>query len=328
MKWTKMALTTTSEAEDLVINLLSELGIDGVEISDNVPITEEEKKKMFIDILPELDEQDKTAVISFYLEEGDNQEKLIASIQEGLEELRSFVEVGSGTIEVSETEDKDWINNWKQFFKPFRVDDSIVIKPTWETLQDKKDDDIVIEIDPGVAFGTGSHETTKLCILNMKKYLKNGDHVLDVGCGSGILSIIALKLGAESVAATDIDPNAVTAAHENAAVNHVTACDALAKLEQPGNQMAIMAGDIISDATFRRELGVESYDLVVANILADVIIPLSGVIAENMKPGALFISSGIIEMKREEVKTALLANNFTIVEETKMGDWVSFVCRR
>ena len=328
MKWTKMALTTTAEAEDLVINLLSELGIDGVEISDNVPITEEEKKKMFIDILPELDESDKTAVISFYLEENENQEALLQSIHEGLEELRAFVEVGTGTIEVSETEDKDWINNWKEFFKPFRVDDTIVIKPTWETLTEKKEDDIIIDIDPGVAFGTGSHETTKLCILNIKKYLKDAQKVLDVGCGSGILSIIASKLGAKVVVATDIDPNAVTAAHENAAVNHVVSCDALIDLGKNGKEMAILAGDIISDAEFRSSLGEESYDLVVANILADVIIPLSGVIAENMKPGAMFISSGIIEMKRDEVKAALLRNQFEIVEETKMGDWVSFVCRK
>lgn len=328
MKWTKMALTTTAEAEDLVINMLSELGIDGVEIEDNVPITEEEKKKMFIDILPELNEADHTAVISFYLDEDDNKEELMNSIKEGIEELRTFVEVGAGTIEVSETEDKDWINNWKEFFKPFRVDDSIVIKPTWETLENSKEEDIVIEIDPGVAFGTGSHETTKLCILNIKKYLKENAKVLDVGCGSGILSIIALKLGATTVAATDIDPNAVTAAHENAEVNHVVACDSLEELENDKNQMAIMAGDIISDERFRHMLGKESYDLVVANILADVIIPLSGVIAENMKPDGLFISSGIIEMKREEVKAALLKNQFEIVEETKMGDWVSFVCKK
>lgn len=328
MKWTKLALTTTTEAEDLVINMLSELGIDGVEISDNVPITEEEKKKMFIDILPELDESDKTAVISFYLEEDENREAILKAIEAGLDELRAFVEVGSGTVEVSETEDKDWMNNWKEFFKPFRVDDSIVIKPTWESLEDKSEDDIVIEIDPGVAFGTGSHETTKLCILNLKKYLKNSDQVLDVGCGSGILSIIALKLGAKTVVATDIDPNAVTASHENAQVNHIVSCDTLDDLAETGTDLAIMAGDIISDPEFRRMLGPQSYDLVVANILADVIIPLSGVIAETMKPGALFISSGIIEMKRDEVKTALEMNEFEIVEETKMGDWVSFVCRK
>ncbi len=328
MKWTKLSLTTTAEAEDLVINMLSELGIDGVEISDNVPITEEEKKQMFIDILPELDESDRTAIISFYLEEDDNKDEVVEAIKAGIEELRAFVEVGKGTLEVSETEDKDWINNWKEFFKPFRVDDTIVIKPTWEQLEEQTENDIVIDIDPGVAFGTGSHETTKLCILNIKKYLKDADKVLDVGCGSGILSIIALKLGAATVAATDIDPNAVIAAHENASVNHVLSCDTLDELGSNGNEMAILAGDIISDADFRKMLGVESYDFVVANILADVIIPLSGVIAENMKQGALFVSSGIIEMKRDAVKAALEANAFEIVEETKMGDWVSFVCKK
>lgn len=328
MKWTKLALTTTTEAEDLVIDLLSELGIDGVEISDNVPITEEEKKQMFIDILPELDEADHTAVIQFYLDEEADHEATVQAIEQGLQELRNFVDVGSGTIEVSETEDVDWINNWKEFFKPFRVDDSIVIKPTWETYEATEGDDIVVDIDPGVAFGTGSHETTKLCILNLKKYLKQGDHVLDVGCGSGILSILALKLGAGRVVATDIDPNAVTASHENAEVNHISSCSELEQLGVDGKTLAVMAGDIISDASFRQSLGEEGYEVVVANILADVIIPLSGVIQETMKPGGLFISSGIIDMKRDQVREALSANGFEIVEETNMGDWFSFVCRK
>ena len=237
--------------------------------------------------------------------------------------------IGNGTIEVSETEDKDWINNWKQFFKPFRLDDTIIIKPTWETLSQVNADDIVVEIDPGVAFGTGSHETTKLCISNIKKYMKQGQRILDVGCGSGILSIIASKLGAGKIAATDIDPNAVTAAHENAGVNHIISCDSMEALDaKEENQLAILAGDIITDEVFRREIGEVTYDLVVANILADIIIPLSAVIGENMKPGALFISSGIIDMKRDAVREALLKNRFEIVEETTLGDWVSFVARK
>lgn len=328
MKWTKLVLTTTSEAEDLVINMLNDLGIDSVEISDNVPITEEEKKQMFIDILPELNEEDHTATLSFYLQEDDNVEEMKKRVQEGLKELSTFVTIGSGIIEVTQTEDKDWINNWKEFFKPFRVDESIVIKPTWETLEQVSKQDIVVEIDPGVAFGTGSHETTKLCILNLKKYMKEGQRILDVGCGSGILSIIGLKLGAKNVVATDIDPNAVIASIENAKVNHINANTQLEAITSGAASLAVLSGDIISDEMFRETIGEQEYDIVVANILADIIMPLSKVIDQNMKPGGLFISSGIIKMKRDAVKEELKANGFELLEETTMGDWVSFVAKK
>lgn len=317
MKWTKLTLKTMSEAEDLISNMLTDLGFEGIEIVDNIPITEEEKKAMFIDILPELNETDKTATISFYLDEGDNVEETIAKIQEGLDELAEFVDVGSRKISVTETEDVDWINNWKEFFKPFRVDDTIVIKPTWEPLDDVSDNDLVIEIDPGTAFGTGAHETTKLCITGLKKYVTSDTRLLDVGCGSGILSIIGAKLGAGTVLGTDIDPNAVVAAYENAEVNHISK-----------DVLTIISGDIISDETIQKQVGFECYDVVVANILADVIIPLSAEIGKHMKPGGIFISSGIIYMKKEQVKEAILKNGFHILEINEMGDWVSFVAQK
>ena len=209
MKWKKLVLETTTEAVDLVSDMLSELGIDGIEIEDNVQISEEDRKKMFIDFLPELPPDDGKAIVNFYLNEDDNVVERLAEIKAGLDELDTFVDTGAKKITITETEDVDWINNWKAFFKPFRVDDTIVIKPTWESLEDTKDGDMVIEIDPGTAFGTGSHETTKLCILNLKKYVKTGDKVLDLGCGSGILSIISRKLGASFVMGTDIDENTV-----------------------------------------------------------------------------------------------------------------------
>lgn len=317
MKWTKFALETTTQAVDLVSNMLDELGIEGIEIEDKVPITEEEKKEMFIDILPDLGEDDGKAIVSFYISDGEDKDSILSSVKEGLVELADFVEVGDMEIAVSVTEDKDWINNWKQYWKPFRVADDIIIKPTWETLEEKKENDLVIEIDPGTAFGTGSHETTKLCIQGLRKYITDETVLLDVGSGSGILSIIGLKLGAKSALGTDIDPNAIHAMYENAEVNGITE-----------EEFVVKIGNIIDDQTLQEEVGMEKYDIVVANILADVIIPLSAEIGKHLKKDGLYITSGIINMKRDEVKEAIEKNGFTIVEENEMGEWVSFVAKK
>lgn len=319
MKWKKFTLETTTEAVDLISDMLNDLGITGIEISDNVPITEEERKQMFIDILPELKEDDGTSVVSFYVEEEEDIDALLSNVREGLKDLSEYVKIGSGEITLSETEDKDWINNWKEFFKPFRVDETIVIKPTWETLEDTKEGDLVIEIDPGTSFGTGAHETTKLCISGMKGFIKPDSIVLDAGSGSGILSIIAKKLGAREVLGIDIDSNATNSAIENAEVNNLSIDE---------DNLQFTTGNIIEDDGIRTQIGKEKYDLVVANILADVIIPLSGVIGENMKSGGIFISSGIINTKEEAVRQAILNNNFTILKVNRMNDWVSFVAQK
>lgn len=317
MKYTKVSLTTTTEAVDFISSLFDEIGLEGIQIEDNVPLSEEDKKAMYIDILPELPEDDGTAVVSSYFEPGKFEiSQLKSQIEEGLDEISMFVNIGDATIQIQDTDDEDWLNNWKEFFKPFRVAEDIVIKPTWETLEDAKEDDIIIEIDPGTAFGTGSHETTKLCISSLRQYITPDTKLLDVGCGSGILSIIGLKLGAQYVLGTDIDEHALVATKENIQVN---------KIEK--SQFDLLAGDIISDTKLQKKVGFEKYDIVVANILADVIIPLSGVVKKYMKDDGLFISSGIIDMKKEEVQQALLANGFEIVEVNKMGDWVSFVAK-
>lgn len=317
LKWTKFSLETTTQAVDLVSNMLDELGIEGIEIEDKVPITEEEKKEMFIDILPELGDDDGKATVSFYISDDEDKDSTLSSVKEGLVELADFVEVGDMEITVSETEDKDWINNWKQYWKPFRVADDIMIKPTWETLEEKNENDLVIEIDPGTAFGTGSHETTRLCIQGLRKYITDETVLLDVGSGSGILSIIGLKLGAKSALGTDIDSNAIHAMYENAKVNGITE-----------DEFTVKIGNIIDDKTLQEEVGMEKYDIVVANILADVIIPLSPEIRQHLKKGGLYITSGIIYMKRDEVKEAIEKNGFTIIEENEMGEWVSFVARK
>ena len=318
MKWNKYRMKTTTEAVDLISYTLGEMGIEGIEIEDKIPLSDEDKKKMFIDILPDLGEDDGVAYVSFYIEPEKDHAETLQEVTEAVKELADFVDIGDATIEKSETADVDWMNNWKKFWKPFKVDDKIIIKPTWEKLpEDTTEDTLVVELDPGTAFGTGMHHTTRLCITQMKKYLKEGQKLFDVGCGSGILSIIGLMLGAGEAMATDVDPNAVSAAIENARVNHINM-----------NQYDVKAGDIITDVDFRHACGDEKYDLVLVNILADVIIPLSGVIKDNMKPGALFVSSGIINTKEDDVREALLANGFEILEVTHSGDWVAFTARK
>lgn len=317
MQWNRFTIDTTTEAVDLISSMLDELGVEGIEIEDNIPLTESETKGMFIDILPELGPDDGTAKVSFYLDVDVDPEELLAQVREGLEELKLFVNIGEGTITESQTEDKDWMNNWKEYFKPFTVDD-ILIKPTWEEIPEEHKDKLTIEIDPGTAFGTGTHETTQLCIRQIRKWLKPGDTVLDVGTGSGILAIAALKLGASYAFGTDLDENAVTAAMENAEVNGITA-----------EQFKVIDGNIIDDEAVQAEAGMEQYEVAVANILAPVIIMLQGEVAKHIKHGGVFITSGIINTWEDRVKEAFAENDeFEVIETTYQGEWVSVTARR
>ena len=317
MKWKKFTLTTTTEAVDLISYTLDELGIEGIEIEDNIPLTEKETKGMFIDILPELPPDEGVAKVSFYLDEDDDIPAMMAKVKEALEELKPFTDLGACTFAESETEDKDWINNWKQYFKPFTVD-HILIKPTWETVPEEHKDKLLIQIDPGTAFGTGMHETTQLCIRQLEKYVTPDSEVLDVGTGSGILGITALKLGAKHVFGTDLDENAITAVGENLEANGIA-------LEQ----FKVVQGNIIDDKAVQDEVKYEYYDIAVANILADVIIMLQKEIPVHIKKNGIFITSGIIDMKEEAVKAAFEANDaFEIVEITHQGEWVSVTARK
>lgn len=315
MKWKQYTIQTTTQAEDFVSGMLAELGIAGVQIEDNVPLSTEDKEKMYIDILPELPPDEGAARISFFLDDDGKHDEFLSRVRAELENLRMFVDVGSAEIIEKETEDKDWIDNWKKYFKSFVIED-ILIKPTWEKLPQQGEYRHIIEIDPGTSFGTGKHETTQLCIRQLCKYMKSGDRVLDVGCGSGILSLVSLKLGASSVTGTDIDPICMEATADNMQINH---------LPLEGNNF--FHGNLIDDAELQKNVG-EGYDIVVANILADIIIPLTPVIPKHIKKGGVYIMSGIIDFKEEAVRKAVEDAGFEVLEISSQGEWRGITARK
>ena len=316
MKLNKFTLKTRSEVEDIVISTLADVGIEGVEIQDKQPLTESDKQQMFVDIMPDIPDDDGIAYLNFYLDVDEDKEKVLADVRAALAEMQEFLDLGECTITESETEDKDWINNSKQYFKHFYVDDILII-PSWEEVKPEDRDKMIIHIDPGTAFGTGMHETTQLCIRQLKKYVTKDTELLDVGTGSGILSIIALKLGARHAVGTDLDPCAVPAVEENKEVNGI-----------PVEAFDMMIGNIIDDKEVQDKVGYEKYDIVTANILADVLVPLTPVIVHQMKPGAVYITSGILDVKEEVVKEAVVAAGLEVVEVTHQGEWVSVTARK
>ena len=327
MKWKKFRIKTKTEAEDIIISTLYDIGLEGAQIEDNVPLTALEKEQMFVDILPQMAEDDGTAYLSFFVEETEEgglllngetktEEDILKAVKEELDGLRDFMDIGEGSIAVDETEDIDWINNWKQYFKQFYVDDILII-PSWEEVKEEDKDRMIIHIDPGTAFGTGMHETTQLCIRQLKKYVTEDTEILDVGTGSGILSIVALKLGAKHAVGTDLDPCAVPAVEENKEANEI-----------PVQDFDMMIGNIIDDKEVQDAVGYEKYDIVAANILADVLVPLTPVIVNQMKKGGIYITSGIIDQKEETVVKAVKDAGLEVLEVTYQGEWVSVTARK
>lgn len=320
MKWKKFTVKTITEAEDIIISTLYDIGLEGAQIEDKVPLTPLEKEQMFVDILPDGPEDDGIAYLSFFVEEDDDKpvdtDKVVADIKSELDELRNFMDVGEGTVMVSETEDIDWINNWKQFFHQFYIDDLLVI-PSWEKVKEEDKDKKILHIDPGTAFGTGMHETTQLCIRQLKKHITPETELLDVGTGSGILSIISLMYGIKHAVGTDLDPCAVEAVRDNMEVNNI-----------PPESFEMMIGNIITDKAVQDKVGYEKYDIVVANILADVLVPLTPVIVNQLKPGGIYITSGIINDKEQTVRETIEAAGLKVLEVTYQGEWVSVTARK
>ena len=316
MKWNKFRLKTTTEAEDIVSSMLMDLGIQGVEIEDKIPLTQSDKEQMFVDILPDIEEDDGVAYLNFYLEPEEDKEKVLSRIRQELEEMSSYLNVGECRIEESETEDVDWVNNWKQYFHQFYVDDILII-PSWEDVRPEDKDKMVIHIDPGTAFGTGMHETTQLCIRQIRKYVTENTRILDVGCGSGILGMLALKFGAAYSVGTDLDPCAIEATYENMEANGISR-----------DQYEVMIGNIIDDKSVQDKVGYECYDIVAANILADVLVQLTPVVVNQLKTGGVYITSGIIDDKEQTVVDAVKAAGLEVLDVTYQGEWVCVTARK
>ena len=312
MKWNRFTIKTKTEAEDVIISALADVGVEGVEIQDKQPLTETDKEQMFVDIMPEGPADDGIAYLNFYLEEDTETAPVLERVRAVLEEVRGYMDIGEGTITESQTEDKDWINNWKEYFHQFYVDD-ILIVPSWEEDKDK----MILHIDPGTAFGTGMHETTQLVIRQLKKFVTKDTQMLDVGTGSGILGIVALKLGAAHVVGTDLDPCAIPAVADNKEANDIK-----------DETFDMLIGNIIDDKEVQDTVGYEKYDIVTANILADVLVPLTPVIVNQMKKGAYYITSGILDVKEEVVVKAVKDAGLQLVEVTHQGEWVSVTARK
>ncbi len=330
MRWMRYRIKTKTEAEDIIISTLYDIGLEGAQIEDKIPLTPLEKEQMFVDILPETQDDDGVAFLNFFVElnedgkvlveeEETDPEELKNRIQSELDELKEFnLDIGEGSIELESTEDIDWINNWKKYFHQFYIDDILVI-PSWEEVPEEDKDKMVLHIDPGTAFGTGMHETTQLCIRQLRKFITETTQILDVGTGSGILGILSLMMGAKSVVGTDLDPCAVPAVDDNLKNNNV----------DPAN-FDLIIGNIITEKSVQDEVGYEKYDIVVANILADVLVPLTPVIVAQMKPGSVYITSGILNDNDKEfrVKDAMTAAGLEIVETTYQGEWASVTARK
>ena len=316
MKWNRFTIKTKTEAEDVIISALADVGVEGVEIQDKQPLSETDKEQMFVDIMPEGPADDGIAYLNFYLEEGTEVEPVLERVRAVLEEVRGYMDIGEGTITESQTEDKDWINNWKEYFHQFYVDD-ILIVPSWEEVKEEDQDKMILHIDPGTAFGPGMHETTQLVIRQLKKFVTKDTQMLDVGTGSGILGIVALKLGAAHVVGTDLDPCAIPAVADNKEANDIK-----------DETFDMLIGNIIDDKDVQDTVGYEKYDIVTANILADVLLPLTPVIVNQMKKGAYYITSGILDVKEDVVVQAVKDAGLQLVEVTHQGEWVSVTARK
>ncbi len=327
MKWVKFRIQTTTEAEDIIISTLYDIGLKGAQIEDKVPLTALEKEQMFVDILPEVPEDDGIAYLNFFVEkkedgtlelQGDtvDVDTVLEKVKAELEDLRMFCEIGSGIVTVDETEDIDWINNWNQYFHQFYIDDILVI-PSWEDIKPADQDRLILHIDPGTAFGTGMHETTQLCIRQLRKFITPETELLDVGTGSGILAILSLMFGAKHAVGTDLDECAIEAVAQNCEANGIGR-----------DSFDMMIGNIITDKAVQDKVGYGCYDIVAANILADVLVPLTPVIVNQLKPGGIYITSGIINNKEQSVRDAVTAAGLEIVEVTYQGEWVSVTARK
>lgn len=317
MKFKEIIIETTTDGIEILQAILLDLEIFEVVVED-ASVFEEflESKTMNWDYYDEsLNKmKDCPSRIKIYLNDNDEGDNKLYKLNEKLNNLKEDsygIEVGTLNTCINVVNDEDWANNWKQFFKPFEVGKNIIVKPTWETI-DNPDNKKILEIDPGASFGTGQHFTTQLCIEQIEKYIRKDMKVLDMGCGSGILSIASSILGAKKVVGVDIDENAVRIAKENVRLNNIT-CD----------KFFAYGGNVIEDERLQDTIGYNQYDMIVVNIIADIIIAMSDCFPKFLKPGGVIITSGIIEKYVDKVKNTLEQNGFEIIETRQKDDWFS-----
>ena len=314
MRWTKFTIDTTEASAELVSALLYDFDITNIEIEDNAAVTPLEGED-YEELVPDRGADDGSSKVIFYVEEGRDYGKLLEDIRFGLDNLKKTADIGAGTIDISSTDEKDWRDKWKEFFHTFTVGDYTIV-PSWEEVSSDSDPKHIIRMDPGITFGTGKHESTRLIIEELPEYIHGGEKVLDLGTGSGILAMIALREGAADVTATDIDPATKDAVAENFERNNL-----------PLEKMHLVIGDLASDKKVQGEVG-GGYDVVCANILADIIIGMLPAIRNTIRPEGVLLTSGIIDFKEEEVKNALYENGFKVYDIKKCGEWVSIAAKQ
>lgn len=320
MKWMEVTIFTTEQGLDAVCARLDMLGINQVMIEQG----RESIEQFLHDTAKYWDYADMDALVASeepcvkaYIADVADNRATVKAIEESFEELRGMdvgIDLGSLNIVVRLTDDEDWENNWKIYYKPLEIGERLLVRPSWEQADDTGR--TVLSLDPGMAFGTGSHHTTRMCLEFLEKTVKDGDDMIDLGCGSGILSIGALLLGAKEALAVDIDPIAEKIARENAAMNDITPDD-----------YTVLIGDVLSDTALQDRLCEKRYDVVAANIVASVIIELTKIVPRMIKPDGIYIMSGIIGERLDEVLAALDQNGFEVLEVRAGDDWRAVMAR-
>ena len=317
MEWLEMKIDTSHTGLDPVCAMLEQQGVTGLMIDDETDFQDFlEHNRQYWDYVDEelLAEKRGVSRVTFYLERNENALSTIAAVRMAMSAMKKeHPEYAPLRLTMDNVADADWENNWKQFYKPMEIGDRLLVVPEWEQASDPQR--ITLRLNPGLTFGTGSHATTRLCLQALDAHIHGGEKVLDLGCGSGILSIAALRLGAASAFACDIDEKCVDVAYENAALNHITK-----------DTYTVRWGDVLHDQQLRTEMG-GGYDMVVANIVADVIIGLSGSVRNFLKPGGLFLCSGIIDDRAEEVLQKLQSDGWDVIEQRSSEGWFSYLSR-
>ena len=321
MNWLEIIIYTTAEGIEAVCGNLYQAGILGVEIEDEADFKGFlEENKQYWDYVDEelIKQKEKETCIKAYVSDNESGHEMLLLVKEAINNLKAFdteKKFGSLEIELANVSEEDWANNWKKFFHPMEIGEKIMIKPEWEELSEPTDR-IVFEVNPGMTFGTGSHYTTQLCIEALEKYVDSKSDVLDLGCGSGILSVIALMLGAKSALAVDIDPNCVNIAYDNAKRNGVDK-----------SKYTVISGNVITDEKLKAYICEKKYPVVVANIVADVIIAIAPTVRECITDDGIFITSGIINDRIDDVKAALSDEGFEVLSVNERKDWACVICR-